>query len=424
MLSPPDVSKAALPPIRLDRREIAGSLGDLGTLLPLAILLITNNGLNPTVLFGVVGLAYLLSGLYYRIPMAVQPLKSFSALAIAYALGPSVIAAGATLMGLCLLVLGITGAAAWLSRCFPKALIRGIQLGVGLILVRVGLRLCVEPVGGSAIGLPVALAVGTLVVIVCFARSKTLPAGLLVVGGGILAGVILAGFPPVALGSEIPRVGAISASDLWMAAILLVLPQLPLTLTNSLPATLELTRTYYGPDSQRVSARALSIGLGITNMVAGFLGGMPVCHGSGGVTAHYRFGARTGGAGVFLGAVLIVLALGFGPSLAGMCSVIPRPVLGAMLVYVGTAHCLLVRDVTGRWDWAIVLAAGGIGGVMNHNGYGLAAGLAILGFKWVAQRWRLRRERAALLNVGLHRAMVLERTDELPAMAADLREHA
>lgn len=417
-----DASTRPLPPVRLDRREIAGSFGDLGTLLPLAVLLITANRLNPTVLFGVVGLAYLLSGLYYRIPMAVQPLKSFSALAIAHTLGPSVIAAGAMLMGLCLLILGVSGAATWISRRFPKALIRGIQLGVGLILIRVGLRLCVEPVGGSAMWLPAALTVGSLATILFFARSKALPAGLLVVGGGVLVGFTLTGLPPVTPGPEIARVGGVSASDFWTAAILLVLPQIPLTLINSLPATQDVARKWYGPDSRRVTARALSIGMGIVNVAAGLVGGMPICHGSSGVTAHHRFGARTGGAGVFLGAVLLILALGFGPSLTGLCNVIPRPVLGAMLVYVGVAHCLLIRDIAGWWSWAVVLAAGGIGGVMNHNGYGLAAGLAVLGVRWVGQRWLLRDKGTACLDIGRRRE-VLDPVRGSLASAAAAREH-
>lgn len=382
------VNERPLPPIRVDRREIAGSLGDLGTLVPLAVLLITSNGLNPTVVIGVVGLVYMLSGLYYRIPMPVQPLKSFSALAIAGGLGPSVISAGTMLMAVSLLVLGITGAADWIARCVPKILVRGIQLGVGVILIRVGLRLCFEPIAGAEIWLPATLAVATILVILIFARNRTFPAGLLVVGGGLLAGLVLIGLPPIALGPVIPRMELPSAGDFWKAAILLVLPQLPLTLTNSLAATQDAAQSYFGASSRRVTGRALAIGMGIANLVAGLFGGMPVCHGSGGVTAHYRFGARTGGAGIFLGAVLLFLAVGFGPTIAGFCKMIPPPVLGALLVYVGAAHCLLIRDVAGGWAWVIVLVTGGVGGILNHNGYGLAAGLAVLAARWVVQRCR------------------------------------
>ena len=380
-------SKGHLPPIRVDRREIAGSLGDMGTLIPLAVLLVTANGLNPTVVFGVVGLVYLLSGLYYRIPMAVQPLKSFSSLAIAFGLGPAVIGAGTILMGACLLVLGVSGAADWIARRVPRVLVRGIQLGVGVILVRVGIRLSFVPIASAGVWLSTSLAVGTGVVILLFAGSRRFPAGILAVGGGLLAGLLLSGPPPISLGLVIPRVGHLSAGAFSAAAILLVLPQLPLTLTNSLAATCDVAQSYYGRSARRVTGRALAIGLGVANLVAGVFSGMPVCHGSGGVTAHYRFGARTGGSGVFLGVFLLLLALFLGPSMAGFCTMIPRPVLGALLVYVGVAHCLLVRDVSGRWDWLIVLVTGGVGGITNHNGYGLAAGLALLAAKCVAQRW-------------------------------------
>lgn len=374
-----------LPPVRLDRHEIAGSVGDLGTLLPLAILLVTANGLSPSAVFGVAGLAYLSSGLYYRIPMAVQPLKSFSALAIAHGLAPSVIASGAMLMGLCLLLLGVSGAAERLSRWFPKALIRGIQLGVGIILIRVGFRLSVDTVPGFGVSFSAALSAGTLTAITLFARNRFVPAGLLVIGGGFLTGTILTGLPALESGAVFPEVVTFSAEEFWTAATLLVLPQLPLTMTNSLPATQDVARTFYGAYSRRVTARALSIGLGVANVAAGVFGGMPVCHGSSGLTAHYHFGARTGGMGVFLGGLLLILAIVFGPGLVGFCGVIPRPVLGAMTLYVGVNHCRLVRDVDGAWGWTIAIAAGCFGGIMNHNGYGLAAGAVILGV------WRITR---------------------------------
>jgi hypothetical protein len=370
---------------------MAGSLGDIGTLLPLAVLLVTANGLNPTVVFGVVGLTYLLSGLYYRIPMAVQPLKSFSSLAIAYGLGPSVIGAGAMLMGACLLVLGTSGAADWIARRVPRALVRGIQLGVGMILVRVGVRLSLEPIVPGGVWLSAALAVGTGLVILFFAYSKRFPAGLMVVLGGLLAGLLLFDIPAIALGPTIPVAHGLSTADFRMAALILVLPQLPLTLTNSLAATCDATESYYGPSAHRVTGRALAIGLGVANLAAGAFGGMPVCHGSGGVTAHYRFGARSGGSTMFLGGILLVLALCLGHSATSFCAMIPRPILGALLIYVGAAHCLLIRDVIGRQDWSIVLATGGVGGILNHNVYGLVAGLSVLSVMWVTERWRLRR---------------------------------
>lgn len=377
---------AGLAEFRLDRREIAGALGDLGTLVPLSILLITVNGLNPSVVFGVAGLAYVLAGSYYRIPMAVQPLKSFSSLAIALGLGASVIGAGAAVMGAALLLLGLTGAADWIARVIPKPLVRGIQLGVGVILIRVGAAFSIDPVPTLPAWAAPAMAAGTGILILLFVENKRLPAGVLAVVAGLAAGLIIFGIPSIAFGPVIPAIRMPTGADLWSASILLVLPQLPLTLTNSVTATHDVARLYFGEGARRVTGRALTTGLGVANLAAGLAGGMPICHGSGGLTAHHRFGARTGGSVILVGSLLLLLALAFGPAIAGFCRTIPRPVLGAMMVYVGAAHALLVRDVRGGWAWATVVATGGVGGVMNHNGYGLAAGLIVAGLGWIFKR--------------------------------------
>lgn len=376
----------AVPPPRLDRHEVAGAVGDLGTLLPLSILLITVNGLNPTVVFGLAGATYLLSGLYYRVPMAVQPLKSFSALAIGLGLGAPLIGSGALVMGAALLLLGATGLAGWLTRIIPKSLVRGIQLGVGVVLIRAGSRMGVGLTGDLWVA--PTLAAGTALIILIFLRSRRWPAGLLAVAFGGAAGLWLAGLPALSLGLLRPDFLAPSWHDLGVAALLLALPQLPLTLTNSVVATRDVAETYYGAEARRVTPRALAVGLGMVNVVAGFVHGMPLCHGSGGMTAHYRFGARTGGSSIFLGSLLLAAAVGLGPMTADLCRLMPAPVLGVLMVYVGAAHGFLIRDTRGFADWLLVLVTGVVGGVTNHNGFGMAAGICVLILTWGVRRIR------------------------------------
>jgi len=94
-----------------------------------------------------------------------------------------------------------------------------------------------------------------------------------------------------------------------------------------------------------VTGRALTIGLGMANIFAGIVGGMPVCHGSGGLTAHYRFGARRGAAVIFIGSLLLLLALVFGPAIEGFSRTFPKPMLGALMVFVGISHGWLIKDV-------------------------------------------------------------------------------
>lgn len=379
----------ALVPLRLDRWEIAGAFGDIGTLLPLAVLVVRVNELNPTVVFGVVGAAYVLSGLYYRIPMSVQPLKSFLALAIGLGLSAPVIGAGALIMGGSLLVLGLTGAAGWLVKVIPKSLVRGIQLGVGLILVQVGTSMAVRlsgPSANSAVWMAPALAAVTGILLLVLARSRRIPAGLMAAAFGLIAGILLTGLPPLRWGPVMPEFRLPSGTLLGQAAVLLVLPQLPLTLTNSVAAVVDVARLYFGPAARRVTPRALTVGLGAGNLAAGFALGMPICHGSGGVTAHWRFGARTGASTIFLGALFLFVAVGLGPVAADLCRVMPEGVLGALMIYVGAAHCALIRDTRGAAEWAVVLATGITGGVTRHNGYGMAAGLVLLAVLWAARR--------------------------------------
>ena len=134
--------------LRFNLAELSGSLADLGVLLPLTLALITLNGVNATSAFVVIGLAYLLNAFVYRLPIPVQPLKSLSATALALGLSASVVTAGAWWMALILIVLAIANAAPWIGRLFPKPIVRGIQLGLALLLINSAWTLW-QPTGGS-----------------------------------------------------------------------------------------------------------------------------------------------------------------------------------------------------------------------------------------------------------------------------------
>jgi sulfate permease, SulP family len=121
--------------------DVAGAFGDVGVLFPIAIALITLNHLNPTALFLVAGLTYCLAGWYFQIPIAVQPFKAVAAIALALSLSPSTVASAGLLMGLLLLLVGITNLAGWMAKLFTLPIVRGIQLGLGLVLARDGWRL-------------------------------------------------------------------------------------------------------------------------------------------------------------------------------------------------------------------------------------------------------------------------------------------
>lgn len=167
-------------------------------------------------------------------------------------------------------------------------------------------------------------------------------------------------------------------ADFYTVFIVLLLPQIPLTFANSVMATADTADRYYGKAARKVSLRALAATLGAGNLFAGLIGGMPVCHGSGGVTAHYRFGARTGAASVFIGGAFVLLALLFGRSLPDLCRLLPIPVLGALLIYIGGQHARLVRDVLDSpHESAIVAGIGLVTLVTGNLAIGFISGIAL-----------------------------------------------
>jgi MFS superfamily sulfate permease-like transporter len=165
------------------------------------------------------------------------------------------------------------------------------------------------------------------------------------------------------------------------AAVALVLPQLPLTFANSCLATADAARTYFGEAASRVRPGRLAMTLGAANLFAGAIGGMPVCHGAGGLTAHYSFGARTGGAPILMGIALLTLALVFGASLSMLLAAFPLPILAGLLAIAGLLHIALLKDLEGRAHWALAIAVGVTGFLVNLA----VALLAALLIWWVAE---------------------------------------
>lgn len=342
---------------KFDLKELGGSLGDLATFLPLAIGLITVCGLNATSLFLAAGILYIVAGILYGVPIPVQPLKATSAIAIALAVPAKEISAAAFLAGVLFLLVSLFRLDARIGKVFSRPIVRGIQLGLGVLLVQGGIKGIFGAWGpslrlsGIPPWLPGAVVGAAAVAIIVLSReSRRYPATLVVIPFGMLAGGFLssAGIPgSVPTGWIRPEVGLPLGADLYTVFVVLLLPQVPLTFANSIVATSDAASRYYGERAERVTQRTLAATLGIGNLLAGILGGMPLCHGSGGVTAHYRFGARTGGANLFIGTAFLLVALVFGKSAAYLSGFLPSSVLGALLVYVGIQHARLVRDIVG-----------------------------------------------------------------------------
>ena len=372
--------------------ELSGALGDLGTLVPLTVALITVNGLPATSVFFGVGVAYLLTGLFYRLPIPVQPLKAVAAIAIARGLPGTAVAAAGWWMGGLLILFALADLSRWLDRFFTRPVIRGIQLGLGAMLVWSGLMLASRPQvvpGGeervihlASRALPVGwlVAVAALLLLGVALRRRYLASLFLLAFGGLTAltvggaGPVLGG---IRLGIAFPVPALPSTADLLSALVFLVLPQIPLTLGNAVFATADTAQTYFGSRARRVTPRNLLTTMGISQLVAALFGGVPVCHGSGGLTAHYRLGARTGAAPFIMGALCLALALFVDGNALPILALIPYPVLGTLLAFVGVQHGLLVRDLRGWEEAGVALTTAFLGFATNNLALGFGGGILL-----------------------------------------------
>jgi hypothetical protein len=376
--------------MKFDRRELAGAVADLGVLVPIAVALIVVNGLSPTAVLLPAALLYLANAFIYRIPLPAQPLKAFGAIAIAQGLGADEIAAGALLIGAIFFSAGRLGLLDLAARAFPRALIRGVQLTVGLLFLQIAWGLVRDPPSAFesyAIdprwALP--LAAAALAVALLFKRSGI---SLLLVVAGVAVMLALAA-DEAAFGPSPLTVPSLEWATLATAFTVLVLPQAPLSFANSCLAPADAARVYYGDRAERVRPGSLATTYGVANLFAGSISGMPVCHGAGGLTAHYSFGARTAGAPLVMGATLLVVAVAAGAGLGAVLPAFPLPILAALLAAAGILHIGLLRDLDGAWNWALALAVGAIGFSFNLM-WALALGLAAW---WTARalRWALSR---------------------------------
>lgn len=355
-----------------NRLEFAGSLGDLGTMLPLVIALIVINGMNAVNVLIPIGIFYLLSGLYFKVPCPVQPMKIISAYAIAMGLSPLQITSASLWMGVFTLLLGITGLIHLIGRYTPQSTVRGVQLAGGTLLVIKGIQYIIQPDPNLAIQkvafINTSLIIGIIAIVLIFLllENRKIPAAVIVVFGGILAGLLL-GKPlkadDIQVGFYLPALmpyGVPTVSDLLLIIPVVVLPQIPMTIGNACIAQVDTTRQLFDKRAEKMSYRSISNSQGIANIFAFFLGGIPMCHGAGGTAAHYFFGARTGGANLMIGLIFVVLGLFFGKSAAALFALLPAAILGVLLFFAGLQLALMIQDLKEKKDFFVALSMLGI----------------------------------------------------------------
>lgn len=337
----------ARPAIRFDRNELAGAFGDMGTDIPLLIGVTLASGLDGTSVLVMFGVMQLMTGLAYRMPMPVQPLKAMAAIVIAQRTSAPILYGAGVAIGVSMLVLAATGMLDWMARVIPKSVVRGIQFGLGLQLATVALTKFVLSDGVPGYCLAALAFVATIFLL----GNRRFPAALAVVGLGLVyaAAFSFNGAPLLqGMGLRLPGVHVPSASDVLTGFLVLALPQIPLSLCNSVLATRQLASDLF-PD-RSFSIRKIGFTYALMNLINPWFGGVPTCHGSGGMAGHFAFGGRTGGSVVIYGAIFVVFGLFFGAGFEVVAKTFPLPMLGVILLFEALALVWMIRDTVAERD--------------------------------------------------------------------------
>lgn len=325
--------------------EISGSLGDLGTLLPLLVALTLRGSISlpATLLF--TGFSNILTGVAFGLPLPVQPMKAIAAVALAKGFGMAEMAAAGIAMGVAVGVLSVTGSIRWVEKRIPTPVVKGIMVGAGLSLcisagkdsLMGGIRWTTPWWGDNAI-----VAILAALLLLFSQALPRFPYALVVFVIGLLLSIIRihTSLHRVHFPDRVMKIPILHPSpDTFVNAIFTAsLGQLPLTLLNSVIAVTALSKNLL-PSRPAPSTTSLGISVAAMNLIAPWFGGMPACHGSGGLAGQYRFGARSGSSVIILG--LAKVALGFitlfkGSAVAVVLGEFPRALLGILVIAAGT----------------------------------------------------------------------------------------
>jgi len=304
---------------RFNLEEAAGAVGDYGTLIPIIIGAAAVTDINLSSVLFFFALSYIATGLYYKLPMPVEPMKAIGAIAISGGLTAGEIAGAGIMTGIIFLLIGITDAMKYIKKYVPIWLVRGIQLGLALTLMRTALNF-----------LNTNLFLGTaavLTIILFYFTSIPDISSLIIFVFGIGVGIYYNGLPPI-VSFNWPVFSIPEMENIISGFINGTVPQITLTLGNSVLATSLIIHDLLGRD---VEERKIVSSVGLMCIIPSLFGGFPMCHGAGGLAAQYRFGARTGGSNIISGVILLFAAFFFASP--EIINIIPFSILGALLFF-------------------------------------------------------------------------------------------
>ena len=307
--------------LRFNLRELGGALGDFGPLHPLFLSSVRVLGLNPASMMLVMGASNILLGLYYRIPLPIEPMKALAIYALANRWDASLIFATAFGTAILWLILSLSGLIDRLLRFVPEDVARGIQLTLAAYFLSEALEL----MGTSPL---IALSSTLLIIITLIPkRGSPIPATVILFSAGIL--MALEGGLPATVDVYHPQIHLFSIGDVWRGMLEVGFAQAFLTLSNAVIATRIAVNERF---SRKIRDGQLALNMGLMNLGAAFLGCVPLCHGSGGFMAQYLYGARTGGAMVMEGVIELASALFLSTVVTAIFSRFPLAIVGAMLL--------------------------------------------------------------------------------------------
>lgn len=365
--------------LRFNRHELGGSLGDMGTFIPILVGMVTVCGLNAGSALFFAGFFNLITGFIFGIPLAVQPMKAIGTIAINEGLTVNQILTAGIVTSAVVFLLGITNLIGFLNKHIPLSVIRGLQLGLGLLLIINGVKMVTDT--NTIFGLD-SIAVGAfcgLLVLFLF-FSKRFPGALVVFAIGFV--FLFLRSPNVLEGLcyelSIPKFVIPGKDDFISGTLKAAIPQIPLTTLNSVIAVCALSWDLF--PKKGADTRKMATSVGLMNLIGCWFGAMPMCHGSGGLAAQYSFGARTGGSIVFLGAIKMIIGFFFGAYAIKLLSVYPLSVLGVLLTFSGLELAMVSRDIKARSDMFVMLLTAAVIIAFHSTAIGFVVGLALAYF--------------------------------------------
>lgn len=327
--------------IQFNRHEIAGSFGDIGTDLPLIVGMIQAINLNSASVFIMFGLMQMITGLLYGLPMPMQPLKAMAVMVITEKISSEILLGAGLAIGVIMLILTLTGALNKIAKLIPLCVVRGIQFGLGLSLASLALKTYIPSTGINGY---IFAGLGFLLMMI-IPKNSRLPAGLILIGLGFLyaitfkveIGTIING-----IGIKIPQIHQPTWTDILTGFVILALPQLPLSISNSVIATQQTVKDLF--PERNISINRIGLTYSVINLIVPFFSGIPVCHGCGGLAGHYTLGARTGGSVIIYGSMYLVIGLFFSQVFSQVVEVFPQPILGVVLLFESLTLLSFIRD--------------------------------------------------------------------------------